>query len=121
MKNFMYREKNNNNATFDIASKNDLSCSPINYNYWLQVYLITIVICNFVMLFWDSSASDTNFWTDWVKQLANKGYEDFNGNYPPIYIHWLYIVSKIYTNLQLPIENNIFLKYLTQIPLWSRI
>lgn len=112
----MYSGKNNNKAAFKITRKDELAYKEINHSYWLQIYMIAVVICNFVMLFWDGSVSDTGFWVDWVKQLANKGYEDFNGNYPPIYIHWLYVVSKIYTNLQLPIENNIFLKYLTQIP-----
>lgn len=113
----MYSEKKNNYAANQIAFQADLSFKAINYGYWLQVYMVAVVICNFVLLFWDSNGSDTGFWEDWIKQLVNKGYTEFNGNYPPMYIHWLYVVAKIYSHLQIPVENNIFLKYLTQIPI----
>ncbi|GGY73173.1 hypothetical protein GCM10011613_17800 [Cellvibrio zantedeschiae] len=113
----MYSEKNNNYAANHITSQTGTPLKALNYGYWLQVYLIAVIVCNFILLFWDSNGSDTGFWEDWVKQLVNKGYGDFNGNYPPMYIHWLYVVAKVYTHLNIPVENNIFLKYLTQIPI----
>lgn len=110
--------ENNNNK---VASYNShlarVNQTPIAYRYWLQIYMIAVIFSNFGLLFWDSNGSDTGFWEDWVKQLINKGYSEFNGNYPPIYIHWLYLVGKVYSLLQTPVENNIFLKYLTQLPI----
>lgn len=85
---------------------------------WFQFYLCAAIIANLGLLFWDGNGGDIGFWEDWVKQLANRGYKDFNGNYPPLYIHWLYIVSQLYTYLQLPVENNLFLKYLSLIPIF---
>jgi len=113
----MYGENNNNNAASYNAQMMSSSNRSILYAYWLQVYLVLVVICNFTLLFWNSNGGDTGFWEDWVKQLLAKGYTDFNGNYPPIYIHWLSVCSFIYSYLQMPVENNIFLKYLTQIPI----
>ena len=84
---------------------------------YLQIYLCLAIIFNLGLLFWDGNGGDIGYWEDWVKQLGKNGYKDFNGNYPPIYIHWLYIVGQIYNYLQLPIENNLFLKYLSQIPI----
>lgn len=85
---------------------------------YFQFYVCAAIIANLGLLFWDGNGGDIGFWEDWVKQLANRGYKDFNGNYPPLYIHWLYIVSQIYTYLQLPVENNLFLKYLSLIPIF---
>ncbi len=85
---------------------------------WFQFYLCAAIFANLGLLFWDGNGGDIGFWEDWVKQLANRGYKDFNGNYPPLYIHWLYLVGKLYTYLQLPVENNLFLKFVSLIPIF---
>lgn len=85
---------------------------------WFQFYLCAAIVANLGLLFWDGNGGDIGFWEDWVKQLANRGYKDFNGNYPPFYIHWLYVVGKLYTYLQLPVENNLFLKFVSLIPIF---
>ena len=77
--------------------------------------MIAVIFSNLILLFWDSSV-DLGFWENWTRQLINKGYHEFNGDYPPIYIHWLYAVGQIYSGLDMPVEKNIFLKYLTQMP-----
>lgn len=91
--------------------------SAIGIANYLQLYLCLAIIFNLGLLFWDGNGGDIGFWEDWVKQLGNNGYKDFNGNYPPIYIHWLYVLGQIYNHLQLPVENNLFLKLLSQIPI----
>lgn len=107
---------NNDKCTkASIYSSPQLSNSLIPYRYWLQIYMVAVTFSNLLLLFWDSSV-DLGFWENWTQQLATKGYHEFNGNYPPIYIHWLYIVGQIYLQLDIPIEKNILLKYLTQLP-----
>lgn len=95
-------------------NKNDYSIK--DFSGWLQIYLCVVIFCNFGLLFIEGNYGDTGYWENWVQQLATTGYTNFNGNYPPMYIHWLYIVSKIYSVLGVAIENNILLKYLSQIP-----
>lgn len=85
---------------------------------YFQFYLCAAIVANLGLLFWDGNGGDIGFWEDWVKQLANSGYKDFNGNYPPLYIHWLYLVGQLYDYLQLPVENNLFLKYLSLVPIF---
>ncbi len=85
---------------------------------YFQFYLCAAIVANLGLLFWDGNGGDIGFWEDWVKQLSNRGYKDFNGNYPPLYIHWLYVVSQLYNYLQLPVENNLFLKYVSLIPIF---
>lgn len=82
----------------------------------LQPYLILVIIANFGLLFLKGYSQDLGYWQDWVRQLSTNGYDGFNGNYPPLYVHWLYLVGKFYTLSGIPLEHNDFLKFLTQIP-----
>lgn len=82
----------------------------------LHYYLILVVILNFSLLFLKGYSQDLGYWKDWVQQLSNNGYDGFNGNYPPLYIHWLYLVGKLYSLSGIPLEPNDFLKFLTQLP-----
>jgi hypothetical protein len=82
----------------------------------LQSYLVLVVIANFTLLFLKGYSQDLGYWQDWVRQLSTTGYDGFNGNYPPLYVHWLYIVGKFYTLSGIPLEHNDLLKFITQIP-----
>jgi Gpi18-like mannosyltransferase len=82
----------------------------------LQAYLAMVVVCNFALLFFKGYAADLGYWQDWIGQLSTRGYDQFNGNYPPFYVHWLYVVGKFYTALGIPIEANYLLKFVTQFP-----
>lgn len=89
------------------------SSAPVSV---LQTYLILVVILNFSLLFLKGYSQDLGYWQDWVRQLSTNGYDGFNGNYPPVYIHWLYAVGKFYSLTAIPLEHNDLLKFLTQIP-----
>jgi len=108
----MYSDKNNNASSYTLPK---LPHTLIPYSYWLQVYMIAAIFSNLILLFWDSNG-DLGFWENWIKQLISKGYHEFNGDYPPVFIHWLYLAGQIYSELGLPVERNIFLKYITQLP-----
>lgn len=82
----------------------------------LQIYLVGIIIANFSLIFFKGYSADLGYWESWIKQLSSRGYENFDGNYPPLYVHWLYLVGKFYALIGMPIEHNNFLKFLTQIP-----
>lgn len=81
----------------------------------LHLYIIACTACNLIAIYFDSYSGDIGYWADWVKKLTN-GYSEFDGNYPPIYVHWLYVVSHIYNPLDLPVEPNNFLKLLSVLP-----
>lgn len=82
----------------------------------LNPYLILVIAANFFCIFMKSYGGDMDYWRSWTEHLAAKGYEGFKGNYPPLYVHWLYIVGKIMVLLDQPIEVNNLLKFLTQLP-----
>lgn len=102
--------------SIDLSGQQNGIYSKAQGNIYLQLYLCCAVIVNLMLLYWEGRGDDLGFWRDWVTQLSENGYTKFNGNYPPLYIHWLYIVSKIYNFLGLPIEGNTYLKHLCQIP-----
>lgn len=90
---------------------------PVQNQYrYLQLYLLGVVFVNIFLVFFKGYSGDLGYWTSWLRQLSNKGYEGFDGNYPPVYIHVLYLIAKLYSWLSIPIENNNLLKLLTQIP-----
>ncbi|HEY7772484.1 MAG TPA: hypothetical protein VIC26_04845, partial [Marinagarivorans sp.] len=92
-----------------------LEPAPVQFRY-LQIYLIAAIACNLLLLFFEGYGGDLGYWKSWVSQLERNGYKDFNGNYPPLYIHWLYLVAKFYAWVDVPIEANNLLKYCAQIP-----
>lgn len=83
---------------------------------WLQFYLIAVIFSNLYLLFLDGHF-DIGFWKNWVTQLAATGFSNYQGDYPPLWSNWLYVVSRFYVYFQLPIENTILFKYLTQLPI----
>ena len=86
---------------------------PVQY---LNSYLLLVIAVNFLCVFMKSYGGDMDYWRNWMIHLANKGYAGFEGNYPPVYVHWLYVVGKFMLLIGQPIETNNFLKFLTQLP-----
>lgn len=86
------------------------------YSRLLHAYLILAISLNFGLLFLKGYSQDLGYWQDWVRQLSSTGYDGFNGNYPPLYIHWLYLVGQFYNLTGIPLEHNDLLKFLTQLP-----
>lgn len=90
--------------------------SERNLSTLFHWYISGAILLNLLMMFFDGHGGDLGFWKDWVRQLGTHGYGQFNGNYPPGYVHWLWLTAKIYTFLQMPFEISPFLKFTTQIP-----
>lgn len=82
----------------------------------LQVYLSICVLANFACLFFNGHGGDLGFWFNWINQLTSNGYTNFNADYPPLYVHWIYAVSKIIPAIGTTLENNNLLKTLLELP-----
>jgi hypothetical protein len=87
-----------------------------NNNSQLHTYLSATILINLFCLFINGHSGDLGFWENWTHQLADNGYYLFNGNYPPLYIHWLYLISKGLHCFELPIETNDLCKFLWELP-----
>lgn len=82
----------------------------------LQVYLSLAIIANFACLFFNGYPADLGYWQHWINQLSTRGYLSFDANYPPMYIHWIFVVSKLMPALGAAIENNMLFKFLLEVP-----
>ncbi|MFO1388956.1 NPCBM/NEW2 domain-containing protein [Cellvibrio sp.] len=82
----------------------------------LSIYLSATILVNLFCLFINGYPADLGYWENWSHQLEKNGYYLFNGNYPPLYIHWLYLVTKILNYFSLPIEPNDLCKFLWELP-----
>lgn len=90
--------------------------TPLSLKQWLQVYLSITVLCNFLLIFFNSHGSDLNFWFNWASKLTANGYANFEADYPPLYLHWLYIAGHIINAAGGTIEGNDLLKFMSQLP-----
>lgn len=88
----------------------------LNNAQLLQVYLSLTIIANFACLFFNGYPADLGYWHHWINQLSTNGYLSFDANYPPMYIHWIFVVSKLMPALGAAIENNMLFKFLLEIP-----
>lgn len=82
----------------------------------LNIFLLLALFFNCLFLFFDANWGDVGFWREWTRQLVSGGYANFDGNYPPVYVHWLYFVSRVYSVLGLDLENSLFLKFMSILP-----
>ena len=81
---------------------------------WGSICLFANILCSNASAF----GGDQGYWADWVQKLANGGFEKFNGNYPPLYVFWLWVVSKIYVLTEIPIDKTFMLKFLCLWPIY---
>ena len=81
---------------------------------WGTLCLLANILCSNAAAF----GGDQGYWADWVKKLAEGGFERFNGNYPPLYVFWLWVVSKIYVIADIPIDKTFMLKFLCLWPIY---
>lgn len=79
--------------------------------------IITIIV-NLVMTQANSYMGDQGYWLDWVRHLRDQGFTNFNGNYPPVYITWLWVVAQIYYYFNLLLEKDFLLKFLCLWPVY---
>lgn len=81
---------------------------------WGMLCILANLLCTNASAF----GGDQGYWADWVKKLADGGFGRFNGNYPPLYVFWLWIVSKVYVLADIPIDKTFMLKFLCLWPIY---
>jgi Gpi18-like mannosyltransferase len=90
----------------------------INHYQPVSLFLSATIIVNCLFLFMNGYGADLGYWHDWTKQLTHNGYKNFNGNYPPVYLHWIYCVGNLLDYFKIPIENSDLLKFFWVMPVF---
>ncbi|MCK9182753.1 MAG: NPCBM/NEW2 domain-containing protein [Fibrobacteraceae bacterium] len=87
----------------------------------IRFFLLWAVLCIAANLFFTVSLpyeGDQGCWADWIRQLMDGGFGAFRGNYPPVYVLWLWVVGKIYVLTGLVVERSSLLKFLCLVPVY---
>lgn len=83
----------------------------------LGAWLALVVLINVLFCTTGGYGGDIGYWSDWVKQLQSAGYAQLDANYPPVYIHWLWLIAKFDAALKIPVAPDVFLRFLTHSPI----
>lgn len=79
-------------------------------------YSLVILLLSGILVFAQGYDGDLSYWVGWITHLTDKGYTDFSANYPPVYIHWLWLVSKCYSFFDFPLARDHLLKLFVLLP-----
>ena len=82
--------------------------------FWGVICLFANVICTAA----NSYDGDQGYWAGWVQQLMDKGFGGFDGNYPPLYVLWLWVVAKVHYLFGVAVGKTFFLKFICLWPIF---
>lgn len=87
----------------------------------LKTFVFWGLICVVANLFCTLSApydGDQSFWVGWVQSLIDDGLANFRGNYPPLYVFWLWVVAQIHSVFGIVVAKTFLLKFLCLWPVY---
>ena len=91
---------------------------PIARAIPLGPWLLLALILNLVALSAGGFDPDLECWANWTTHLQNQGYTNLTANYPPMYIHWLWLVAQFYTYFKIPVALGSLIKFWALTPVF---
>lgn len=91
------------------------------YRNNLKLFLFWGIICllaNIVCTAGSAYDGDQGYWAGWVQQLMDRGFGGFSGNYPPLYVLWLWVVAKVHSLFGVAVGKTFFLKFICLWPVF---
>ena len=85
----------------------------------LGPWLFVAMALNLAALPACSLVSDMACWAGWATHLQAHGYANYPANYPPIYIHWLWVIAQFYKLSNIPLASGPLLKLLVLTPVFA--
>lgn len=82
----------------------------------LSPWLFLVVCLNVALAFGPGHGGDIGYWKDWIDQLQTRGFSELQANYPPTYMHWLWLMGQAYKALAILPESNNLLRLLANTP-----
>lgn len=79
---------------------------------------ILAVIANLVLTYARSYEGDQGYWLSWVQHIQQHGFANFPGNYPPVYLLWLWVVAQIHSLLGILLHQGLALKFFCLWPVY---
>lgn len=81
---------------------------------WGVLCVIVNVLCTYASAY----DGDQSFWVGWVQQLMDHGFGGFKGNYPPLYVFWLWVVAQVHSIFGIVVGKTFFLKFICLWPVY---
>ena len=91
------------------------------YRNNLKLFCLWGTICllaNVVFTSVSAYDGDQSFWVGWTQQLMDHGFGGFQGNYPPLYVFWLWVVAQVHSLFGLVAGKTFFLKFICLWPVF---
>lgn len=82
------------------------------------VAAIIAVIANIFFTYAKAHEGDQGFWLGWVQHIQQNGFSHFPGNYPPVYLLWLWVVAKIHSIFGILLHQGMALKVFCLWPIY---
>jgi Gpi18-like mannosyltransferase len=82
----------------------------------LGAWIALIVLLNIFFCTTGGYGGDIGYWVNWTTQLQSAGYAQLDANYPPVYIHWLWLIAKLDAALNISVAQDMLLRFLTNTP-----
>lgn len=76
------------------------------------LFIIIFILVTSLLLINVKFTNDMNWFISWIKAYADNGYKYTDPNYPPLFLHYLYLISR-FDNIW---DNHIVIKILLQLP-----
>lgn len=87
----------------------------------LKTFVFWGIVCVIANLFCTLSAAydgDQSYWVGWVQSLIDADLSKFRGNYPPLYVFWLWVVAQIHSGFGIVVAKTFLLKFLCLWPVY---
>ena len=82
--------------------------------FWGMICLLANILCTYA----EGYDGDQSFWVGWTQQLVDGGFGNFKGNYPPVYVFWLWVVAHIHSLFGIGIGKTFFMKFMCLWPVY---
>jgi len=82
------------------------------------LYGLGCIAANLALTF-SLTQGDHYAYAEWTRHLQQNGFADFPGNYPPLYVEWLWVVGRILGVLGLPAKASMVHKFLMLWPIYA--
>jgi len=91
---------------------------PSQHAWPLGPWLLLALVLNLLVITSGGFGPDLECWVNWTNHLQNQGYTSLSANYPPLYIHWLWLVAQFYSFFKIPVAMGALLKFLALTPVF---
>lgn len=82
----------------------------------LGPWIFAATLASLILATGDGYWADLNYWAEWTRHLQSWGYVALPANYPPLFMHWLWLTGRFLSHFQLSAQPDFLLHLLAMTP-----